>query len=72
MIDVALRYLRRIPVALGLAGLTVAVAIATGGFARGPLPSVREQFGTGLDPFLEHHNYFSPITSVLAADWRNW
>ncbi|GAB3031754.1 DUF2156 domain-containing protein [Parafrigoribacterium mesophilum] len=65
MIDIVLRYLRRIPVALGLAGLTVAVAIATGGFARGPLPRVREQFGTGLDPFLEHHNYFSPITSVF-------
>ena len=65
MIDIVPRYLRRIPVALGLAGLTVAVAIATGGFARGPLPWVRELFGTGLDPFLEHHNYFSPITSVF-------
>ncbi|MEO7372486.1 MAG: phosphatidylglycerol lysyltransferase domain-containing protein [Terrimesophilobacter sp.] len=65
MIDTVLRYLRRIPVALGLAGLTVVVAIVTGGFARGPLPSVREVFGTGLDPLLEHHNYFSPITSVF-------
>jgi phosphatidylglycerol lysyltransferase len=65
VIDGALRYLHRIPIALGLASLTVAVAIATGGFARGPVPWVREVFGTGLDPFLEHHNYFSPITSVF-------
>jgi phosphatidylglycerol lysyltransferase len=54
-------------VSLSLAGLMIALAFVTGSLLRGPRPGLRPRVGTGLDAFIETHNFLSPITSVLFA-----
>jgi phosphatidylglycerol lysyltransferase len=54
-------------VSLTLAGLMLVLAFVTGSLLRGPRPGLRLKAGTGLDAFMETHNYLSPITSVLFA-----
>lgn len=43
------------------------LAFVTGSLVSGPRLALRLKAGTGLDAFVETHNYFSPITSVLFA-----
>lgn len=52
---------------LALAALMLTLAFVTGSLLRGPRLALRPKVGTGLDAFIETHNYFSPITSVLFA-----
>lgn len=52
---------------LSLAALMLTLAFVTGSLVRGPRLALRLKVGTGLDAFVETHNYFSPITSVLFA-----
>jgi phosphatidylglycerol lysyltransferase len=52
---------------LSLAALMLTLAFVTGSLLRGPRLALRPKVGTGIDAFIETHNYFSPITSVLFA-----
>ena len=52
---------------LALAALMLTLAFVTGSLLHGPRLALRPKVGTGLDTFLDTHNYFSPITSVLFA-----
>ena len=61
------RWLSRRPVSISLAGIMLLLAFTTGSLIRGPGPVLRQQVQTGLDAFIETHNYFSPVTSVFFA-----
>ena len=43
------------------------LAFVTGSLLRGPRLALRPKLGTGLDAFLDTHNFLSPITSVFFA-----
>lgn len=61
------RWLAGRRVSLSIAGLMLVLAFATGSLVHGPRPQLRVIVGTGLEPFNDTHNFFSPITSVLFA-----
>ncbi|MBG6107348.1 bifunctional lysylphosphatidylglycerol flippase/synthetase MprF [Frigoribacterium sp. CG_9.8] len=61
------RWIRERRVSLSLAGLMLVLAFVTGSLLDGPRPRLRTTVAVGLDTFLETHNLFSPITSVLFA-----
>lgn len=54
-------------VSLALAALMLILAFVTGSLLYGPRFGLRVKAGTGLDTFVETHNYLSPITSVFFA-----
>lgn len=52
-------------VSLSLAALMLVLAFVTGSLLHGPRLALRAKIGTGLDAFVESHNFLSPITSVF-------
>ena len=59
------RWIAQRRVSLSLAGLLLVLAFVTGSLLRGPRSGLRPKVGTGLDAFVDTHNYLSPITSVF-------
>lgn len=58
--------LRRRPVSVGLAALTLTLSVATGSLL-GPRPGVRAVVGTGLGAVAQRHDLLSLVTSMLFA-----
>ena len=64
---VVARWIAKRRVSLALATLMLALAFVAGSLLQGPRLTLRPKLGTGLDAFLDTHNYLSPITSVFFA-----
>ena len=61
------RWLSGRRVSLTLASVMLVLTFVTGSLLHGPQLGFRARVGTGLDIFLETHNFLSPITSVFFA-----
>ncbi len=62
-----MRWLINRKVSVGLALVMLILAFISGSLIRGPGVRLRALVGTGLDAFIDSHNFASPITAVLYA-----